>query len=374
MHTIPEYKRIYASLASGLLVLLLALVFACPQTTLAAEQRKAASVKIAKQPNVKKQASVPKQRQVSQTQKQKTAKKQIQKTQKKSIAGKNRQSPPPTSLISKKTNKQAIRPPAQVYGSADIAKQISAQSVVIIDARSGQLIWAKDPDEPRQPASTIKVITGLIAINSLKRHDVVPVSEHAAQMPRSKIYLDTQQFYLADDLINAVLLASANDASVALAEKIAGSEEQFAQLMSQHAKKWGAQNTICQTASGLTAEGQQTTARDLALIFRHAMGNKDFVQRMGKRSGSTSCGKALNNHNKALWRIDGAVAGKTGFTNAARQTYVGQFTRNGQSIIVALMGSETMWVDLKKLVEHGFREKGAESGQLAQQSNNMNKR
>lgn len=361
-------------MTSGLLALLLALVFACPQATLAAEQRKAASVKIAKQPTVKKQAVVPKQRPAAQKQRKKTAQKQIQKSKKvkNSIAGKSKATGKQARHISKKNSQQADRPPAQVYGSAEMAKQISAQSVVIIDARSGQLIWAKDPDEPRQPASTIKVITGLIAINSLKRHDVVPVSDHAAQMPRSKIYLDTKQFYLADDLINAVLLASANDASVALAEKIAGSEEQFARLMSQHAKKWGAKNTICQTASGLTAEGQQTTARDLALIFRHAMGNKDFVQRMGKRSGSTSCGKALNNHNKALWRIDGAVAGKTGFTNAARQTYVGQFTRNGRSIIVALMGSETMWVDLKKLVEHGFREKGVESGQLAQRNNSIN--
>ncbi len=241
--------------------------------------------------------------------------------------------------------------------STGVARRISSRSVIIIDAKTGETIFAKAPDQPRQPASTIKVLTGLIAMKSLKDTDTVEVSRHASRMPRSKIYLDTRKQYKADDLINAVLLASANDASVALAEKIAGSEPDFAEMMTLRARLWGARNTVCRTATGLTARGQHSTARDLATIFRRAMQDEEFASRVRQVKVRTSFGKVLRNHNKALWRLKGAVGGKTGYTAAARQTYVGQFSRNGDSIIVAIMGSETMWDDLRTLVEYGFRRK-----------------
>jgi D-alanyl-D-alanine carboxypeptidase (penicillin-binding protein 5/6) len=238
-----------------------------------------------------------------------------------------------------------------------IEKKISSKSVMIIDAENGETLYAKSPDSPRQPASTIKVLTGMIAIKSLKNNDTIPVSRRAARMPRSKIYLSPKKHYKADDLINAVLLASANDASVALAEKIAGSEKDFAKMMTLRARLWGASKTICRTATGLTARGQQSTARDLAAIFRHAMQDKEFARRMHKTKVRTSFGQTLRNHNRALWRVKGAEGGKTGYTAAARQTYVGKFTRDGESIIVAIMGSETMWPDIKNLVEYGFQQK-----------------
>ena len=238
-----------------------------------------------------------------------------------------------------------------------INKHITSKSVVILDADTGETIFAKAPDNPRQPASTIKVLTGMIAIKRLKDNEKVEVSHHAEKMPRSKVYLSTKKKYKADDLINAVLLASANDASVALAEKIAGSEPDFAKLMTLHARLWGAKNTICRTASGLTAKGQQSTARDLAEIFRRAMQDQEFANRMRRTKVKTSYGKLLRNHNRALWQVDGALAGKTGYTNLARQTYVGQFQRGDDTIVVAIMGSETMWTDIKRLVEYGFKKK-----------------
>ena len=247
--------------------------------------------------------------------------------------------------------------PRQTTSLAKIRKKISSKSVMIMDAETGETIFSKSPDNPRQPASTIKILTGMIAIKSLEDNDTVGVSRHASGMPRSKIYLDTKKQYKADDLINAVLLASANDASVALAEKIAGSEPDFAKMMTLRAKLWGAKKTICRTASGLTAKGQQSTARDLATIFRHLMENDEFARRMNKTKIKTSYGKTLRNHNKALWKVAGAVGGKTGYTAAARQTYVGKFTRDEGGIIVAIMGSETMWYDIKHLVEYGFQRK-----------------
>ncbi len=246
----------------------------------------------------------------------------------------------------------------------DIERQISSRCFMVMDAGTGATLIARSPDDPRQPASTIKIVTAMIALKSLKDDDVVNVSRKASEMPSSKIFLDPKQDYQANDLINAVLLASANDASVALAEKIAGTEDKFASLMTISAKMWGAQNTRCRTASGLTAEGQHSTARDLANLFRYAMQHDEFARRVHEKTIRTSYGKTLLNHNKALWRVDGAVGGKTGYTVAARQTYVGQFSREGRTIVVAIMGSETMWADLKNLVEYGFSRKKQE--QVAQ--------
>ena len=248
--------------------------------------------------------------------------------------------------------------PSKYYGGSswlpNVRKKISSRSAIIIDAKSGKTLFSKSADTPRQPASTIKVLTGMIALKSLEDNEWVSVSPNASQMPRSKVYLETKKKYKADDLINAVLLASANDASVALAEKIAGSESDFAEMMTLRAKLWGAKKTVCRTATGLTAKGQQSTARDLAIIFRHAMQDEEFVSRMKREKVRTSYGQLLRNHNKALWRINGAEGGKTGYTKAARQTYVGQFSRGDASIIVAIMGSETMWTDIRNLVDYGF--------------------
>jgi len=239
----------------------------------------------------------------------------------------------------------------------DRLTNISARSVVIMDGASRRLMYSKSPDLPLQPASTIKVLTGLLALEALEDGAEVSVSRRAAGMPRSKIYLDQGKTYQADDLINAVLLASANDASVALAERVAGSERNFASLMTRKARQLGARHTVCRTASGLTAHGQHSTARDLAIIFWRAMQNKEFAARIGQVNAKTKEGITLRNHNKALWSISGAEGGKTGYTRAARQTYVGQFKRNDDTILVAIMGSETMWYDIRRLVDYGFTKK-----------------
>jgi D-alanyl-D-alanine carboxypeptidase (penicillin-binding protein 5/6) len=249
--------------------------------------------------------------------------------------------------------------PVQIARVSDdsFRKRLSAGSAIVIDAETGNEIYSHNPDRPGQPASTIKVLTSLIAIDALKNTTLVPVSSWAASMPRSKIYLRKGKSYYANDLINAVLLASANDASVALAEKIGGSESGFAKMMTRKARELGAEKTICKTASGLTAKGQQTTARDLAMIFGEAMKHQEFAERMKLAKATTSFGKTLRSHNKALWQIEGAQGGKTGYTWAAKQTYVGKFSRNGEEILVAIMGSRNMWNDIAKLVEYGFAKK-----------------
>lgn len=260
--------------------------------------------------------------------------------------------------------KKRVGPTVTKATTKRLSRKISSRSAIIIDAVSGKVLYSRNPDNQRQPASTIKVLTGMIALKSLKNSDHVPVSRKAARQPRSKVYLDRKKQYQANDLINAVLLASANDASVALAEKIAGTEKSFAKMMTLRAKLWGANKTVCKTATGLTAKGQKSTARDLATIFRHAMNDPEFSRRMKRVKARTSDGKLLRNHNKALWQVKGTLGGKTGYTNAARQTYVGKFKRGKDEIIVAIMGSETMWTDIKRLVRYGFNKKVALSNEM----------
>ena len=240
------------------------------------------------------------------------------------------------------------------YPSSRILRYLSAKSAVVLDAGTGEVLFARNPDMPRQPASTIKILTGLIALESLDPRAKVTVSRRAARMPRSKVYLEPGKWYWAGDLVDAVLLASANDASVALAEWIAGSERAFARKMTAKARQLGARNTVCRTASGLTARGQYSTARDLAVMFGQVMRHPEFARRVSRAKKRAGFGRTLVNHNKALWRIRGAVGGKTGYTRAARQTYVGKFERNGRALIVAIMGSEAMWDDVERLVRYGF--------------------
>ena len=253
--------------------------------------------------------------------------------------------------------KKRIGPVVTAATTKRLNRKISSRAAIIVDAVNGKILYSRNPDHQRQPASTIKVLTGMIALKSLTLGEKVSVSRKAAKQPRSKVYLDQKKRYKANDLINAVLLASANDASVALAEKIAGNEKDFAKMMTLRAKLWGANRTVCKTATGLTAKGQKSTARDLATIFRHAMNDPDFSTRMKRVKARTTEGKLLRNHNKALWQVKGTLGGKTGYTNAARQTYVGKFKRGKDEIIVAIMGSETMWADIKHLVKYGFQKK-----------------
>ena len=248
-------------------------------------------------------------------------------------------------------------PSHRLLSKKSLRKKLSSKSAMIMDGRTGETLYAYSPDQQGQPASTIKVLTGIIAIDALRDTEMIQISRRAARMPRSKIYLETGKSYPANDLINAVLLASANDASVALAEKIGGSENEFAKKMTLKARSYGAWSTVCKTASGLTARGQKATVRDLALIFNNAMKNPEFARRMSRTKVKTRYGKVLRSHNKALWRIAGAEAGKTGYTRAARQTYVGSFKRGNVELIVAIMGSETMWGDIANLVEYGFAKK-----------------
>jgi len=249
-------------------------------------------------------------------------------------------------------------------GAAQDEASVRAKAYCIMDADTGKVLDSQNPQMMLPPASTLKVGTALMALNNLKLTDRVPVSGYAASAPPSKINVRPGEVYSVNDMLYAILLASANDASRAMAERISGSEERFGRFMTAKLREMGAYRTNFITANGLPADGQYTTAYDLAHIFRQAMKNPTFAKIMSTKTYELNNGKEVRNHNRFLFTTPLAVAGKTGYTRASRHTYVGMFQNADRRIIVALLGSNGKWADLRVLIEKGFEEAGAPIAKL----------
>ena len=167
------------------------------------------------------------------------------------------------------------------------------------------------------------------------------------------------------DLLYSVLLSSANDASLVLAEGVGGTVDRFAEMMTLKAREIGARNSQFVNPHGLTAPGHYSTARDMALFFNYALKKPEFRKIVETRTSSVSSlagGKnrrvrhvTIRNHNRLLGSFDGAIGGKTGYTHAAQKCFVGGASRNGVTLIVSVLGSRNLWGDTKKLLEYGFR-------------------
>src|SRR5919109_3668012 len=241
---------------------------------------------------------------------------------------------------------------------ASASPYVSATAALVMDADTAEILYEKNIHLPLPIASTTKVMTGLLGVERLRPHELVRVNAYAAAMEPSKLYLQPGELIDAEDLLQAILLKSANDASAALAEKISGSEEAFARLMSRRAQELGARHTHFENASGLPAEGHYSTAYDLALIFRYAMQRPDFAGIMQLRTAhvETADGRAWNiqSHNRLLWTFPGAVGGKTGWTRAAKHCYVGMAERGGRALVVSVLGSSRLWGDIRALLDYGF--------------------
>jgi D-alanyl-D-alanine carboxypeptidase (penicillin-binding protein 5/6) len=235
-----------------------------------------------------------------------------------------------------------------------------------MDASSGRILYQKEADLRLPPASTTKVLTAILTLESgHKLDEALKVSKEATRMPASKLYLRPGQAVTIEELLYGILLASANDASVVLAEGIGGSVERFTELMTKKAHDIGATNSNFTNPHGLTAPDHYSTARDLALVFRYAMRNalfREIVQTKFSSVNSTAVVRkkvvprriSVRNHNRLLWDFDGALGGKTGYTVAAKKCFVGAVQRNGVTLIVAILGARDQWGDTKRLLEYGF--------------------
>lgn len=243
-------------------------------------------------------------------------------------------------------------------GQEDEGFNVSARSFVIMDAKTGNILLSLNPQLFLPPASTLKIMTAMAVVEHLKMDDKVNVSPYAASAQPSKIGIKPGETYTVQELLYALLLNSANDAARALAEKVCGSEPAFAQQLTQEVRQWGAYRTTCATANGLPADNQYSTAQDLATMFRRAMSIPELAKIMSTKYYTIQGGRELRNHNRFLFTTPLAVAGKTGYTRAAKHTYVGMFKNGDNEIIVAMMGSTKNWADLRPLVEKGFELEG----------------
>jgi serine-type D-Ala-D-Ala carboxypeptidase (penicillin-binding protein 5/6) len=241
---------------------------------------------------------------------------------------------------------------------------VAVRSFVLMDAKTGQILLSLNPQLFLPPASTLKVMTAMYVAEHLKMDDKVPVSATAAAAPPSKIGIKPGETYTVQELLYALLLNSANDAARALAEKVSGSEDEFARQLTKQVREWGAYRTTAATANGLPADNQFSTAQDLALMFRRAMSNPELAKIMSTKYYSIQGDRELRNHNRFLFTTPLAVAGKTGYTRAAKHTYVGLFRNGDKEIIVAMMGSQKKWADLRPLIEKGFELDGAAIAKL----------
>ena len=245
-------------------------------------------------------------------------------------------------------------------------EDLTARAAILVDGTSGRILYQREPDLRLPPASTTKVLTAIVALESgRKLSDFLTVSKAATRVPASKLYLRPGQRISVEDLLYGIMLSSANDASNVLAEGIGGSVEEFAELMTKKAHLIGANNTHYTNPHGLTAPDHFSTVRDLVTIFQYAMRNPIFrsiVQtKMSSVNSSTMVRKRLvprrisvRNHNRLLWNFDGAIGGKTGYTHAARKCFVGAVQRNGATLFIAILGSRNLWGDTQRLLEYGF--------------------
>jgi serine-type D-Ala-D-Ala carboxypeptidase (penicillin-binding protein 5/6) len=244
------------------------------------------------------------------------------------------------------------------FAEGDDSLSVTAKGVVVMDADTGQVIISRNMDKMLPPASTTKVMTAILAIEKAKPADIVKVSRHASDMSPSKVYLRPGDEVTVEALLYSLLLKSANDSAAALAEGVGGTEDNFARMMTDKARSIGALNTHFKNASGLPTDDHYTTAYDLALILRYAMRNEQFMQISSTKFATLNMGAKekmlLKNHNKMLWYYDGAGAGKTGYTVAARHCYVGEANCSNTRLIVSILRSRDLWGDVKRLLDKGF--------------------
>lgn len=243
--------------------------------------------------------------------------------------------------------------------------KVTARAAIIVDATTGEVLWERNGDLRLPPASTTKVLTAIVALESGRLDDSFTVSAGAAATAPSKIGLRAGQTMVLSDLLYAVLLKSANDAAAVVAEGISGSEAAFARRMNAKARALGAKRSTFVNPHGLTAPGHVSTARDLTRIFRYGMQLAMFRDLLETPSaqvplstGTRTRMVALRSHNRLLTGWDYKVIGKTGYTRAAKRCFVGAAGGNGRHIVVALLGSTDLWGDTRRLVTFGLGDPG----------------
>ena len=232
------------------------------------------------------------------------------------------------------------------------APEVSAASAVLMDAKSGRVLYEKDAHAQRLIASTTKLMTALVAVESTPLD--TPITMKAEyQAEGSSMYLRFGEELELEELLYGLLLASGNDAALAIAGGCGGDVETFVGWMNEKAAELGMEDTHFVNPNGLDAEEHYSTAYDLALLGRAVLENETLAKLVSTKS-ITVAGRSLSNHNKLLWRYEGCTGMKTGYTDAAGRTLVSSAQRDGQSLICVTLKDPNDWADHARLFDYGF--------------------
>jgi len=238
--------------------------------------------------------------------------------------------------------------------------QIVGRAAVVLNVKSGKFVYLKNPDQKMYPASTTKIMTTLIALEKGNLTDRVYIDKEACYVEGSAIWLNPGEQLSLEDLLYSIMLNSANDSCLAVAKHISGDVNSFVEEMNAKAKEIGAKNTHFVNPNGLPNDDHYTTARDLALIARVALENPKFREIVATKTKVINRDpkylRLLINHNKLLWRYEGANGIKTGYTVKARQCLVASANKNGEEFIAVILGSEgrNVYDDAQKLLDYAF--------------------
>ncbi|WP_271273193.1 D-alanyl-D-alanine carboxypeptidase family protein [Aliamphritea hakodatensis] len=256
-----------------------------------------------------------------------------------------------------------VAAPLQAATLVPAPPQIAARAYIVMDADTGKVILASREDERFPPASLTKMMTSYIVEDELtkgniSKTDLVPVSVKAWRSQGSRMFIQEGTQVLLSDLLKGIIIQSGNDASVAVAEYIAGSEAAFADLMNQHADLLGMSNSQFMNATGLPADDHYSSARDMAILARAII--KDFPEHYGIYSEKYFTYNKIRqpNRNKLLWRDNSVDGLKTGHTEAAGYCLVASAKRDGMRLISVVMGTtseEARAQESQKLLAYAFR-------------------
>ncbi|GEM_PF-36808 len=245
------------------------------------------------------------------------------------------------------------------------------QAAIVVDARTGKVLFARHADSPRYPASISKVMTLYLLFREIRAgrlslNSRLKVSRRAALIPPSKLWLKPGQTITVDQAIRALAVKSANDVATVVAENIAGSEAAFARRMTQMARALGMTRTTFRNASGLPNPPNVSTARDLATLSLRLMRDfPHFYKRYFALKTFRWRGRALRNHNRLLWSVAGMDGIKTGYTRAAGSNLAASVRRNGKRIVAVVLGMPSSRARnryMASLIEKSFRQYRLQKG------------
>lgn len=235
------------------------------------------------------------------------------------------------------------------------ALDVSAKNAILMDAGSGRVLFSKNADERALIASTTKIMTGFLALQTADTAEQVTIKKEHTLVEGSRVYFKEGDVLTVEELLIGVLLQSGNDAALALADHCGGSEgvKGFVKSMNDLARQLGMENSSFTNPHGLNCDNHYSTAVDMAILTRNAMNNAAFAAIVSKKTGSVG-ELTVKNHNKMLWNYQGSNGVKTGFTRLAGRCLVSSAERNGQTLIAVTLNAPSDWADHTKMLDFGF--------------------